>query len=174
MVLLLSLVSMSMLANDKVRIESCTFPPWISYSPRFSHHKTVAPPPPRCSSRKMQDLVYMSLLPWLLYNWPASSVNSISKMHPKSTCLCMVSAEPLRPGHHHPLPLQHPQCLPGHTPRPLQSVSIEMCLFFLRCELDLVPFLLGASLMAQLVKNLPAVQETPVWFLSQEDPLEKG
>ena len=31
-----------------------------------------------------------------------------------------------------------------------------------------------ASLIAQLVKNLPAVQETPVWFLGQEDPLEKG
>ena len=25
-----------------------------------------------------------------------------------------------------------------------------------------------------LVKNLPAMQETPVWFLDQEDPLEKG
>ena len=31
-----------------------------------------------------------------------------------------------------------------------------------------------ASLVAQLVKNLPAMQETPVWFLGQEDPLEKG
>ena len=29
------------------------------------------------------------------------------------------------------------------------------------------------SLIAQLVKNLPAVQETLVWFLSEEDPLEK-
>ena len=31
-----------------------------------------------------------------------------------------------------------------------------------------------ASLIAQLVKNLPAVQETLVQFLGQEDPLEKG
>ena len=31
-----------------------------------------------------------------------------------------------------------------------------------------------ASLIAQLVKNLPAMQETPVWFLGGEDPLEKG
>ena len=31
-----------------------------------------------------------------------------------------------------------------------------------------------ASLMAQRVKNLPAVQETQVWFLGWEDPLEKG
>ena len=30
-----------------------------------------------------------------------------------------------------------------------------------------------ASLIAQLVKNLPARQETPVRFLDQEDPLEK-
>ena len=31
-----------------------------------------------------------------------------------------------------------------------------------------------ASLVAQLVKNLPAMQETPVQFLDWEDPLEKG
>ena len=28
--------------------------------------------------------------------------------------------------------------------------------------------------LAHLVKNLPAIQETPVQFLGQEDPLEKG
>ena len=28
--------------------------------------------------------------------------------------------------------------------------------------------------MAQMIKNLPAVQETWVRFLGQEDPLEKG
>ena len=33
---------------------------------------------------------------------------------------------------------------------------------------------LGASLVAQMVKNLPAKQETQVQSLSQEDPLEKG
>ena len=32
----------------------------------------------------------------------------------------------------------------------------------------------GASLVAQMVKNLPAMQETPVQSLGQEDPLEKG
>ena len=31
-----------------------------------------------------------------------------------------------------------------------------------------------ASLVAQLVKNPPAMQETPVRFLGQEDPLAKG
>ena len=30
-----------------------------------------------------------------------------------------------------------------------------------------------ASLVAQLVKNMPAMQETWVQFLGQEDPLEK-
>ena len=29
-------------------------------------------------------------------------------------------------------------------------------------------------LVYQLVKNLPAIQETPVQFLGWEDPLEKG
>ena len=32
----------------------------------------------------------------------------------------------------------------------------------------------GASLVAQLVKNLPAIEETQVQFLGQEDLLEKG
>ena len=31
-----------------------------------------------------------------------------------------------------------------------------------------------ASLVAQLVKNLPAMQETLVRFLGRKDPLEKG
>ena len=31
-----------------------------------------------------------------------------------------------------------------------------------------------ASLIAPLVKNPSAMQETPVLFLGQEDPLEKG
>ena len=31
-----------------------------------------------------------------------------------------------------------------------------------------------ASLVAQLVRNLPAMQETLIQFMGQEDPLEKG
>ena len=34
--------------------------------------------------------------------------------------------------------------------------------------------LCGASLVAQRVKNLPAMRETWVLFLDWEDPLEKG
>ena len=44
-------------------------------------------------------------------------------------------------------------------------ISIGICLVFL------VP---RASLIAQLVKNLPAMQEALVWFLGWEDLLEKG
>ena len=32
----------------------------------------------------------------------------------------------------------------------------------------------GASLIAQSVKNSPAMQKTPIWFLGWEGPLEKG
>ena len=32
----------------------------------------------------------------------------------------------------------------------------------------------GSSLIAQLVKNLPGMQETPVQFVGQEDLVEKG
>ena len=35
-------------------------------------------------------------------------------------------------------------------------------------------FRTGASLVVQLMKNLPAMPETWVQFLGQEDPLEKG
>ena len=34
--------------------------------------------------------------------------------------------------------------------------------------------IMWASLIAQLVKNLPAMQETLVRFLGREDQLEKG
>ena len=36
-----------------------------------------------------------------------------------------------------------------------------------------IAYLIGCSLLAQMVKNLPATQETWVWSLGCEDPLEK-
>ena len=45
-------------------------------------------------------------------------------------------------------------------------IILSLSLFFF--------FFGGASLVAQLVKNLPVMQETPVQFLGWEDPLEKG
>ena len=35
-------------------------------------------------------------------------------------------------------------------------------------------YLIGASLVAQIVKNLPGMWEKQVWSLGWEDPLEKG
>ena len=48
--------------------------------------------------------------------------------------------------------------------------------FYLSIYLSIICicFYLWASLIAQLVKNLPAMQETLVRFLGQEDLLEKG
>ena len=48
--------------------------------------------------------------------------------------------------------------------------NLETCKIF---SLHLPPYQ-SLSLVAQLVKNPPAMQETPVRFLSQEYPLEKG
>ena len=50
----------------------------------------------------------------------------------------------------------------------LPSIFPSIRVFSLSCSL------LGASLEVQLVKNMPAMQETPVQFLSWEDWLEKG
>ena len=53
------------------------------------------------------------------------------------------------------------------NPHPVEILARELML--LHCA----PRPLGASLVAQLVKNLPAMQETWVQFLGWEDPLEK-
>ena len=42
------------------------------------------------------------------------------------------------------------------------------------CGLDTRIMTYRTPLVAQLVKNLPAMQETLVQFLGGEDPLEKG
>ena len=39
--------------------------------------------------------------------------------------------------------------------------------------MSLIKGQIGASLVVQVVKCLPAMQETPVWSLGREDPLEK-
>jgi len=43
-----------------------------------------------------------------------------------------------------------------------------------RLSLKQFPEVSASSPIAQLVKNLPAMQETPIPFLGREDPLEKG
>ena len=47
-----------------------------------------------------------------------------------------------------------------------------ICLGLLYIEERMV--YIGAFLVAQTVKNLPAMWETGIWPLGQEDPLEKG
>ena len=50
----------------------------------------------------------------------------------------------------------------------------EIFFFFFTADLIQLLQFARASLVAQLVKNPPAMQETPVQFLGREDPLEKG
>ena len=38
----------------------------------------------------------------------------------------------------------------------------------------MIEFFYGASQVAQMVKNLPVMQETQIWSLGWEDPLEEG
>ena len=47
-----------------------------------------------------------------------------------------------------------------------------MCIYIPIC-IHICNVILGSSLMAQMVKNLPAMQKTWVWYLDQEDPLEE-
>jgi len=83
---------------------------------------------------------------------------------------------------HRGLPSPHNHGDPAYS-KPNQKVTQNLCMtyFFASSPLqsffewfsnNLVKFC--ASLMAQLVKNLPAMQETWVWSLGWEDPLEKG
>ena len=55
------------------------------------------------------------------------------------------------------------------TLRKMHNVRV-VSLFYSRTLLRTI----GASLVAQMVKNLPAMEETRVQSLGQEDPLEKG
>ena len=54
--------------------------------------------------------------------------------------------------------------VPNNRNKRVFEVYIFFCLFVY----------IGASLIAQLVKNPPAMQETPVRSLGWEDPLEEG
>ena len=56
----------------------------------------------------------------------------------------------------------------------LSSTGIITFIYILKQYLVHSRFLIRASLVAQVVKNLPAMQETLVEFLGWEDYLEKG
>ena len=52
------------------------------------------------------------------------------------------------------------------------AIVIFLLLAFINSGFQAIfPFHLESSLIAQLVKNLLAMQKTLVWFLGQEDPL---
>ena len=54
----------------------------------------------------------------------------------------------------------------------MESAPLLVREFAENCALLMVVFL--DFVTAQIVKNPPAMQETPVQFLGREDPLEKG
>ena len=62
---------------------------------------------------------------------------------------------------------------PTHIKSPNKTwTSLNNCVFLNTSCLSLKAT--GAFLIAQLIKNLPAMQETRVWSLGREAPLEKG
>ena len=94
------------------------------------------------------------------------------------TPLCYLTTNQSEEGHTLQTSLQ---ILPIKTfpPKPsgnlgLLSMSCPILLARLLQYLSLLQTLMDLSLVAQTVRNSPAVQETWVWSLGQEDPLEKG
>ena len=65
-------------------------------------------------------------------------------------------------------------CVPGKKLGVRTKVDNQIILCIPQKIIDLLQSPLGASLIAQLVENLSAMEETPVQFLGQEAPLEKG
>jgi len=88
---------------------------------------------------------------------------------------------PPRLSHTHMCTQSHPSpFICTYTPHP--NACTYLCVHSFTCththpnsctHIYIHPCTCRASLIAQLLKNLPAVQETPVQFLGQEDLLEK-
>ena len=87
------------------------------------------------------------LHPWL-GSWVPACHSEIKKKK-KSTCIKSACNE------------RDPGSIPGSGRSPEKGIGypLQYC---------------WASLVTQMVKNLPLIQETQVWSLSWEDPLEKG
>ena len=56
----------------------------------------------------------------------------------------------------------------------IESETIDLRPFLFSIISVMIKILIGASLVAQMVKNLPAMRDSLVRSLGQEDPLEKG
>ena len=83
-----------------------------------------------------------------------------------------VSSPPSRGSDPGPLPL--PLGLEPLLPAGIEAAGVLSNRDSGSLGLPLVLLFVGASLIANLVKNLPAMQETLVRFLGREDPLQKG
>ena len=71
--------------------------------------------------------------------------------------------------------LRHDLCHEWSASRRLPAPNVPNNIMLISHSRNLIVILhYWASLIAQLVKNLPAMQETLVGFLGLEDPLEKG
>ena len=110
---------------------------------------------------------------WLLVNQPAfSHPGLIASFHPKFLTLLFASLELS----------QEVSCASSYYGLLLVVDGINVYHFFIyMCLLYCVEVqnylcicCLGAFLVAQLVMNPPVIQETPVQFLGQEDPIKKG
>ena len=53
------------------------------------------------------------------------------------------------------------------------KLGYSLLKYISRLKIELLLFGLSYSLVAKIVKNLSAMQETRVWSLGREDPLEK-
>ena len=106
---------------------------------------------PTCN-QSFQSLSHVQLFagPWTAAYQASLSITNFQSL------LKLIFIESVMPSNH--LILRHP-----HSP-PAFSLSQQQGLF----QWDRV------SLVAQMVKNLPAVRETWVWSLGWKDPLEKG
>jgi len=115
----------------------------------------------------VQQRAIHSVRPW------ASHITSVSllppAMGPASAChssdsSCYVSCE-LAAGYMEMASIPH---TPSLSPPVHQPPRFAQLTSYTHSNI------LGASLVAQMLKNLPAMWETWVWTLGQEDPLKKG
>ena len=89
-----------------------------------------------------------------------SKMQKLTKSQKNNFCLSVISSEVF---------FCHLKTAKGRRQSNNHAVPFNFFFFFFACSNHARP-----SLIAQLVKNSPAMQETWVWTLVWEDPLEKG
>ena len=114
--------------------------------------------PPRCEQAGYCPYLTGSLCSLALPRDPQAGASSPGRAH----YLPQAVANPCRPLLPQTL-LTHPKCVCCASPAPQPDWASEPC--------AAAAF---ASPVAQLVKNLPAMQETWIWPLGWENPLTKG